>query len=126
LTAASATTGTSDRQGRKIAEAELRVAAGDETHCIGRAGAALNRRHVDALLLEIALLLGDEEHRVVAAHDIVELHDDLVGGDSRGSEQAVDSGRDDASMNLHRSLHSHRRFRHLGGLNILAGYALSG
>jgi hypothetical protein len=50
-----------------------------------------NRGDVDALLLEIALLFGNKEHRVVAAHDVVELHGHLVGGERCGAEQGDNS-----------------------------------
>ena len=66
------------RQRRQVAEAEFGIAVADQPHRIGRAGAAPDRGNVDALLGEISLFLGDEEHRVVAAHHVVELHAHLV------------------------------------------------
>ena len=48
---------------------------------------------IDVLLREISLLLGDEEHRVIAAHDVVELDGDLVSRERRGAQRNGQRGR---------------------------------
>jgi hypothetical protein len=60
-----------------------------------------DRGDLDALLLEVALLFGDEEHRMVAAHDVVELNADLIGGQSGGAGEHGQSGGD--RQNFHQN-----------------------
>src|SRR5690606_9539972 len=50
----------------------------DDPHGVGRSGALDDVVDRDPLLLEEPLILADEEHRVVAAGDVVELHGDVV------------------------------------------------
>ena len=93
LTAASATTGTFCERATasvgQIAEAELGIAVADQPHGVGRAGALADLGDLDAVLGEVALLLADEEHGVVAAHHPVELDGDLVGGQGRPAGRAA-------------------------------------
>src|SRR6185503_19634520 len=64
---------------------------------VRRAGAPPDFRDVEPLLVKVAFLLRDEEHGVIAAHDVIELDRDLVGGQRCGAGHGGedDSKRDD-------------------------------
>ena len=69
-----------DLQRRQIGEAEIGIAVRDELQCVGRSGAFADRRDVDPRFREVAVVARNEEHRMVAAHQPIELHRDIVRG----------------------------------------------
>jgi len=62
-----------DGEGRQVPEAEIGLAAADQAQRLERAGAGADRGDLDALRGEEAAVARDEEHRVIAARDPVEL-----------------------------------------------------
>jgi hypothetical protein len=81
-----------DLQRRQVGEAEIGIAVGHELQRIGRPGAFANGGDVDARLRKVALVARHEEHRMVAAHQPVELHRDIVRGLCNAGTHRPDAG----------------------------------
>jgi hypothetical protein len=73
----------------QIGKTEIGFAGSYQAKGIGGAGPGPDSSDLDALFSEVALLIGDEDHRVTAAyHHPVQLNGDAIGGMRTGAEKA--------------------------------------